>query len=143
MQHLSNICNGKEFHFFFFPLRMIAFRRKMGRMLFFLNKFIHLFIYLFIYGCVGSSLLHARFLQLWRAGATLHCGARASHCSVAEHGLQAHGLQQFWHVVSVVVAHGRHVGSSWIRARTRVPCIGRQILNHCATREVRRIFFFF
>ena len=38
------------------------------------------FIYLFIFGCVGSSLLHAGFLQLWRAGATLHCSARASHC---------------------------------------------------------------
>ena len=29
----------------------------------------------------------------------------------------------------------RHVGSSQTRARTRVPCIGRQILNHCTTRE--------
>ena len=29
----------------------------------------------------------------------------------------------------------RHVGSSQTRARTRVPCIGRQILNHCSTRE--------
>ena len=29
----------------------------------------------------------------------------------------------------------RHVGSSRTRAQTRVPCIGRQILNHCATRE--------
>ena len=28
------------------------------------------------------------------------------------------------------------MGSSWTRARTRVPCIGRRILNHCATREV-------
>ena len=28
-----------------------------------------------------------------------------------------------------------HVGSSQTRARTRVPCIGRQILNHWATRE--------
>ena len=30
----------------------------------------------------------------------------------------------------------RHVGSSWTRARTCVPCIGRWILNHCTTREV-------
>ena len=30
----------------------------------------------------------------------------------------------------------RHVGSSRTRARTCVPCIGRWILNHCATREV-------
>ena len=27
------------------------------------------------------------------------------------------------------------MGSSQTRARTRVPCTGRQILNHCATRE--------
>ena len=31
----------------------------------------------------------------------------------------------------------RHVGSSQTRARTRVSCVGRQILNHCATREAR------
>ena len=46
---------------------------------------------------------------------------------------------------SVVVAHGlsclRHVGSSGTRARTRVPCVGRQILNHCATREAPYIMF--
>ena len=30
----------------------------------------------------------------------------------------------------------RHVGSSGTRAQTRVPCIGRWILNHCPTREV-------
>ena len=30
----------------------------------------------------------------------------------------------------------QHVGSSRIRAQTCVPCIGRRILNHCATREV-------
>ena len=29
----------------------------------------------------------------------------------------------------------RHVGSSQTRARTRVPCVSRQILNYCATRE--------
>ena len=32
----------------------------------------------------------------------------------------------------------RHVGSSQTRARTRVPCISRQTLNHCATREAPR-----
>ena len=35
----------------------------------------------------------------------------------------------------------RHVGSSQNRARTRVPCIGRQTLNHCATREA--LYFIF
>ena len=71
---------------------------------------------------------------------------------VGEHGLQACGLQQLQYAGSVVVAHGlqrvdsvavahglvapRHVESSQTRARTRVPCIGRWILNHCATREI-------
>ena len=34
------------------------------------------------------------------------------------------------------------MGSSQTRARTHVPCIGRRILNHCATREVLCIDFF-
>ena len=57
-------------------------------MVFFL---INLFIYLFIFGCVGCSFLCEGFLQLQRVGATLHRGARASHCrglSIAEHRLQ-------------------------------------------------------
>ena len=37
------------------------------------------FLNLFIYGCVGSSFRREGFLQLRRAGATLHRGARASH----------------------------------------------------------------
>ena len=32
----------------------------------------------------------------------------------------------------------QHVGSSQTRDRTHVPCIGRQILTHFATREVLR-----
>ena len=35
----------------------------------------------------------------------------------------------------------RHVGSSRTRARTRVPCIGGRILNHCTTREVLEFIF--
>jgi len=34
----------------------------------------------------------------------------------------------------------RHVGSSQTRDQTRVPCIGRQILNHWTTREVLAIW---
>ena len=45
----------------------------------FLKNFLK--FYLFIFGCIGCSLLCAGFLQLRRAGATLCCGARASHCS--------------------------------------------------------------
>ena len=45
-----------------------------------------------------------------------------------------------WHTGLVVL---RHVGSAWTRARTCVPCIGRRILYHCATREVPACIFLF
>ena len=45
--------------------------------------------------------------------------------------------QQLWLTGQVAP---RHVGSSQTRARTRVPCIGRQTPNHCATREARTLF---
>ena len=49
------------------------------------------------------------------------CGSRALECRLSRRtGLVA----------------PQHVGSSWTRDRARVPCIGRRILNHCATREV-------
>ena len=51
---------------------------------------------------------------------------------VAEHRLQTRRLSSCGSRTIVVP---RHVGSSQTRARTRVPRIGRQILNHCATRE--------
>ena len=46
---------------------------------------------------------------------------------------------------SVVVAHGLscpvgHVGSSWTRDGTHVPCFGGQILNHYTTREAQEVF---
>ena len=51
-------------------------------------------IYLFIYGCVGSSFLCEGFLQLRRAGATLHRGAQASHyLGLSCCGAQAPGAQ--------------------------------------------------
>ena len=42
-------------------------------------------------------------------------------------------LRQLWHMGLVALGH---VGSSWIRDHTYIPCIGRQILNHWTTREV-------
>ena len=35
----------------------------------------------------------------------------------------------------------RHMGSSRTRARTRDPCTGRRILNHCATKEALCYYF--
>ena len=90
---------------------------------------------MFTFGCVGSSLLREGSLQLRRAGATLHRGARAPHyrglsrCGAEAPDAQA---QQLWPTGPVAPWH---VGSSQTRARTRVPRTGRQTLNHCATRE--------
>ena len=57
------------------------------------------------------------------------CGAQAPDAQA----------QQLW--LTGLVAPW-HVGSSQPRARTRVPCIGRRILNHCATREAPEEFLF-
>ena len=57
---------------------------------------------------------------------------------VAEHRLQTRRLSSLW--LTGLVAP-QHVGSSQTRARTRVPCISRQTLNHCATREALLICF--
>ena len=51
---------------------------------------------------------------------------------VAEHRLQTRRLSNCG---SRGLDAPQHVGSSQTRARTRVPCIGRQTLNHCVTRE--------
>ena len=95
-----------------------------------------LFIYLFIY---FLAVLGLRFC----ARVFSSCGKRgplfivvrgpltvaASRCGAQAPDAQA---QQLW--LTGLVAP-RHVGSSQTRARTRVPCTGRRILHHCATRE--------
>ncbi|XP_060160004.1 radixin isoform X2 [Globicephala melas] len=66
---------------------------------------------------------------------------RASHCcGLSRRGAQAPDAQaqRPW---PTGPAAPRHVGSSRTRARTRVPCIGRQTLNHCATREALGFVF--
>ena len=61
---------------------------------FFFLIFFFNFYLLFIFGCVGSSFLCEGFLQLWRAEATLHRGARASHCrGLSRCGAQAPDAQ--------------------------------------------------
>ena len=116
-----------------------------------------------IFGCTRSSLLCMGFLYLPRTGATLCCCAQASHCSgISYCGAQALGM---WASVAVVhrlvhrlsscgslalmcrlsswcmgLAAPWYVGASWIRDQTRVPCIGRWISIHRATREASRIF---
>ena len=99
--------------FLFFPLFFFFFFKK---------NFI-----LFIFGCVGSSFLCKGFLQLGQTWATHYRGL--SCCGAQAPDVQA---QQLWLTGPVAP---RHVGSSQTRTQTRVPCIGRQILNHCVTRE--------
>ena len=80
---------------------------------------------------------------MWQAGATPHHGARASHYrGLSRCGAQAPDAQaqQLWLTGPVAP---RHAGSSQTRARTRVPCTSRQILNHCATREALPLYFLF
>ena len=82
--------------------------------------------------CVGFSL---QWLLLLRSTGS-RCAGFSSCVTQAQYmwhtGSRAQA-QYLWHTG---LAAPRHVGSSWMRARTRVSCIGRQILNHCATREV-------
>ena len=122
--------------------------------------YINLF-YVFIFGCTGSSQLHG-LSQVAASGgySSLQCAVfslqwllllqsmRSLHASFSSCGTQA---QQLWLAGSRVQAQQlwctglvapRHVRSSQTRARTRVPCIGRWILNHlnCATREAQGLF---
>ena len=46
--------------------------------------------------------------------------------------------QQLWRTGLVAL---RHVGSSWTRDRTRIPCIGKWFLNHWTTRNVLSCFY--
>ena len=76
-----------------------------------------------------------RWLLLLRSTGARHvgfssCGTRAQQLWLEGSRAQA---QQLWRTGLVAP---RHVGSCPTRARTRVPCTGRRVLNHCATREV-------
>ena len=93
------------------------------------------FIFIFIFGCVGSSSLREGLPQLRQMGTTLHRSGQAPHHGgLSRCGAQAADAQaqQLW---LTGLAAPRHVGSSQTRARTHIPRIGRQIPNHCATRE--------
>ena len=126
-------------------------KKKAGRFIlsnFFLifKIFISLFIYL-VLAVLGLCCCAWAFSSCGEQGLLFVavCGLLIVVASlIAEHRLQAHGLQQLWLTgfraqaqqlwLSGLVAPW-HVGSSRTRDRTCVPCIGRQILNHCTTRE--------
>ena len=121
-------------------------------------KFIYLYIYFWLYQVFvavcrlslvaasrGYSLLWCTdfslqwLLLLWSMGSRRmgfsSCGMQAQQLWLTGSRAQ---VQQLWCMGLVAP---RHVGSSQTRDQTHVPCIGRQILNHCATREVPPILF--
>ena len=61
-------------------------------------------------------------------------------CSCSSWTLE-HRLNRYGTVEGLVAP--LHVGSFQTRDRTHVSCIGRQILNHCAAREVSFTFCVF
>ena len=79
------------------------------------------------------------FSRCGEQGLLFVCGAWASRCS----GVSCCAARALERRLSSCGAQGlvapRHVGSSRTRAQTRIPCVGRQILNHCATREAQKV----
>ena len=98
--------------------------------------FIKIFIYLFIFGCIGSWLQCMGF-SLLVAPELSSCSTWAPECMgsvVAACGLSSCG-------VLAQLPHSMCDLSSPTRDRTRVPCIGRWILNHWTTREIPQLPF--
>ena len=117
--HLTLPPSWRSDHFFFFNSR----------------SFIYLFIYLFM--TVLSLRFYVRAFSSRGKWGPLFIAVRGPlTIGLSCYGAQAPDAQaqQLWLTGPVAP---RHVGSSQTRARTRVPCIGRQTPNHCATREAQ------
>ena len=89
----------------------------------------YLFLAVRSVGCVRA------FSAVAEGGAALVAlrGLAAAASPVRNTGSRVPALPWLWHRGLVALWH---VESSRTRGRTSVPCIGRQILTHCATREV-------
>ena len=78
--------------------------------------------------CMGFSL---QWLLLLRSSGSRHAGSAVV-------------ARRLWSAGSVVVAHGLSCSAACgiflDQGSTRVPCIGRRTLNHCATRECMMLF---
>ena len=105
---------------------------------FFLTFFlIYLFIYLFILAALGLRCCVRAFSGCgeWGLLFVVRCGAWAM-----EHRLSSCGLRPLEHRLSSCGSRAYLLHAMWDlpgpRAWTRVSCIGKWILNHCATREV-------
>ena len=101
------------------------------------------------YSSRGFCCISCPLIYFWQLG--LYCCTWALFAESSGYSLvAAHRLliavtflccrsQTLWHVGSVAMVHSLaalwHVGSSWIRNWTGVPCIVWEILNHLTTRE--------
>ena len=117
----------------------------------FFNKCIYLFIYFWLLW-VFVAALGLSPVEASGGYSSLQCSGFSLRwlLLLGSTGSRARGLQQLWHAGSKAQAQQLwhtglvappHVGSSQTRDRTCVPCIGRRILNHCATREVQQPAF--
>ena len=99
------------------------------------------YCYLFVFSALVFVAEGGLSLVQW-VGLLSSCRALTSHCG----GLSYCGAQAVGCSDSVVGAQGlgcpMHVGSSWTRGNTCIPCIGRQILNHWITTEVPKGFWY-
>ena len=105
------------------------------------------FLYIYIFFLIYLFILFIYFWLRW-----VFVAARGLSLVVVSGGyssLQCAGFSLWWLLLlrSTGSRHAgfialRHVGTSQTRARTRVPCIGRQILNHYATREAPLFYIF-
>ena len=115
---------------------------KLQSIIYNVNYLLFLFIYLFIFWLCWVF-VSVRGLSLVAASG----GHSSSRCA---------GLSLSWPLLlrstgsrrtaSVAVAHGHSCSAACgilpDQGSTRVPCIGRQTLNHCATREAPTCYFF-
>ena len=149
------LCQQIIYYAGFICHRFIGILQFNGKIFFlFLNFYLFILIFIFL-SVLGLHCCVRAFSSCGKQGLlfVVVCGFLIAVTSlVVEHGLQVCGLsscgtwaQQLWLTGSRAQAQQlwctglvapQHVGSSRTRDRTRVPCIGRRILNHCATREV-------
>ena len=94
----------------------------------------------FITGCGEWGLLPGCRVQASPCRDSSYCQAEA-----LGHGLSSCGLQVPEHRLRQLCLTGlaalRQVDPSQTRDRTRVPCAGRWLVNHCTTREVQKTTF--
>ena len=125
----------------FFSLGYLFYYCQLVGVLYIFYKFIYLFIYFWLRWVFAAahrlSLVAASggYSSLWCVGFSLWWLLLLQSTGSRRLGFSSCGTraQQLWHTGLVAP---RYVGSSRTRDQTHVSCIGRQIVNHCATREV-------